>query len=93
MYGDAADPYRDSHATLLAALRQAGDGRAQPDSREFLLNLFSYLPAPALMIVMAVPAHASAGIALPEPSGLFLLAMGVAGVVIGRQLSHRKRHD
>lgn len=35
---------------------------------------------------------AQSGIVLPEPSGLVLLGVGLAGLVIGRQAS-RKRGD
>lgn len=53
-----------------------------------------YLPALIPALLIAVPAHASGGgIALPEPSSLFLLGMGVAGVAVGRRLSRRKGGD
>lgn len=38
----------------------------------------------------AAPASAASfGVSLPEPSGMALLAIGLAGVVIGRRLSRR----
>lgn len=53
---------------------------------------FRYLPALVAALVSATPAYASGGTPLPEPSSLFLLGMGVAGVVVGRRFS-RKRHQ
>lgn len=44
----------------------------------------------ALLLPGAAPTSApSFGASLPEPSGLALLAIGLAGVVIGRRLSRR----
>ncbi len=52
-----------------------------------------YLPALVPALLVAAPAHASGGTPLPEPSSLFLLSMGVAGVIIGRHLSSKRRQD
>lgn len=44
----------------------------------------------ALLVLAAdSPALASDGIAIPDPGGLTLLALGVLGVVIGRQSGKR----
>lgn len=53
---------------------------------------FCCLSAIAAVSLAPMPAFAAEATRLPEPSGLFLLAMGVAGVVIGRRFS-RKRSD
>ncbi|MFK4871922.1 PEP-CTERM sorting domain-containing protein [Novosphingobium sp. ZW T3_23] len=50
-----------------------------------------YPIATLAMILAPVPAFAADATRLPEPSGLFLLAMGVAGVVIGRQFSSKRK--
>jgi len=48
----------------------------------------------ALLALMAdAPAMASNGIAIPDPSGLTLLALGVAGLIIGRQSGRRPPRD
>lgn len=50
-----------------------------------------YFPMLFAATVVASPAYASAGgVALPEPSGLLLLGLGVAGVVVGRRFSRKK---
>ena len=55
--------------------------------------------APALLgVVLAgalapLPAHAADAITLPEPSGLVLLGIGVAGVWLGRRFSRGKTGD
>ena len=40
-------------------------------------------------MVAATPAWASGGTAIPEPTDLALLAMGIAGVIIGRRGAKR----
>lgn len=57
------------------------------------LYISKFLPALVPALLAAAPAHASGGTPLPEPSGLFLLSMGVAGVIIGRRLSSKRRED
>jgi hypothetical protein len=44
--------------------------------------------------LLSSPALASTGsVALPEPSALLLLSMGVAGVAIGRRFSSKRPRD
>jgi len=52
-----------------------------------------YLPAALVLLTAASPAWASGGIILPEPSGAFLLALGAAGVAIGRKFSTKRPKD
>ncbi len=54
-------------------------------------SVHRYPIATLAMILAPVPAFAADATRLPEPSGLFLLAMGVAGVVIGRQFSSKRK--
>ena len=50
--------------------------------------------AAAALLLMASPALAEGGTAIPEPSNWALFAMGVAGVLIGRfGARKRKRPD
>ncbi|MGO4165798.1 PEP-CTERM sorting domain-containing protein [Novosphingobium sp. YAF33] len=51
------------------------------------------LPAFAAMVLVPLPAFAADATRLPEPSGLFLLALGVTGVAIGRRFSSKPRTD
>ena len=53
------------------------------------MRFFWFLPFLVSSLAVAAPAYAAAGTPLPEPSGLALLAMGVAGVAIGRWLSSK----
>lgn len=57
------------------------------------MNILKYLPALAPMIVASSPAYAAGGIPLPEPSSMLLLALGVAGVAIGRKFSTKRGED
>ncbi|KHK90063.1 PEP-CTERM sorting domain-containing protein [Novosphingobium malaysiense] len=57
------------------------------------MPFFKYLPALIPALAVAVPAHASVGTPLPEPSGLLLLSLGVAGVVVGRHMSSKRGRD
>ncbi|MGX7926595.1 PEP-CTERM sorting domain-containing protein [Tsuneonella sp. HG094] len=45
---------------------------------------------PLFVLLFASPA-AAAGTAVSEPSSLVLFALGVLGVIVGRQSSRRKR--
>ncbi|MFS0850113.1 PEP-CTERM sorting domain-containing protein [Novosphingobium panipatense] len=59
----------------------------------FALPRLKVLPAIIAASLPPFPAHAAGGIPLPEPSGLMLLGIGVAGVVIGRRFSVKRRDD
>lgn len=54
---------------------------------------------PRYLIVLAalslpVPAYAAGGsVQLPEPSGMVLLALGFAGVAVGRRFSSKRPRD
>ena len=48
-------------------------------------------PFPILALLAASPAYGWSGTQIPEPSNLALFGMGLAGLIIGRQISkHRK---
>ena len=51
--------------------------------------MWSRLTIAAAAFTSAAPAAANAATQVPEASGLTLLAIGVAGVLIGRRLSMR----
>lgn len=52
------------------------------------------LPPLLILLMAATPAHAWAGIQIPEPSNLALFALGLIGVAVGRRLSrHRRQPD
>lgn len=58
------------------------------------VSLPTLLSSVALTISAASPAWAGTGsIALPEPSALLLLGMGIAGVAIGRRFSSKRPRD
>ena len=57
-------------------------------------SLPTILSAVVLTAALATPASAAEGsVALPEPSALLLLSMGVAGVAIGRRFSSKRPRD
>ena len=39
------------------------------------------------------PAFAQQAVALPDPGGLTLLGLGLAGLVIGRHIAARRKND
>lgn len=57
------------------------------------MKYLSYLPALWMAALFANPAYAAGSIPLPEPSSMFLLALGIAGVAIGRKLSSKKDEE
>jgi hypothetical protein len=44
----------------------------------------------AIALLAASPAWASGGMAIPEPTDITLLALGLAGVIIGRRGAKRR---
>lgn len=57
------------------------------------MKILNTLPALVPALVASAPAHAAGGIPLPEPSSMFLLAMGVVGVAVGRKFSSKRGED
>ncbi|HUD30345.1 MAG TPA: PEP-CTERM sorting domain-containing protein [Novosphingobium sp.] len=57
------------------------------------MKILSYLPALAPTVLASSPAYAAGGIPLPEPSSMFLLALGVVGVAVGRRFSSKRGED
>jgi len=47
----------------------------------------------ALVALLATPAWAGGGTAVPEGSNLTLFALGLAGVLIGRRASRSRKQD
>ena len=43
--------------------------------------------------LLATPAYAAGSVALPDPSGITLFSLGVAGLIIGRRVISRRRND
>lgn len=57
-------------------------------------SLPTLITAVVITPLLTSPAYAGTGsIALPEPSALLLLSMGVAGVAIGRRFSSKRPRD
>ncbi len=50
----------------------------------------SALPLLTTAIAWSAPAYALSGTAIPEPSNLALFGIGLAGLVIGRQVAKRR---
>ncbi len=48
-------------------------------------------PTALAIAFLAAPAHAWDGAQIPEPSNLALFGLGLAGVIIGRHASRRRR--
>lgn len=46
-----------------------------------------------VMLIVAAPALANTGTAIPEPSDIGLFALAVAGLIIGRSISKRPPAD
>ncbi|MCK9540678.1 MAG: PEP-CTERM sorting domain-containing protein [Novosphingobium sp.] len=46
-----------------------------------------------LFMASMVPAHAAQSFVLPDPSGLTLFALGVAGLIIGRRVAARRKDE
>lgn len=57
------------------------------------MNSFKIAFASLVAAGFSTPAWASGGVPLPEPSGLMLLGLGVAGVIVGRHLSSKREND
>lgn len=47
----------------------------------------------ALLILISVPAHAASPAQVSEPSTLALVALGVLGVIVGRNVAKRRESD
>lgn len=54
-----------------------------------MANCLTSIVAFVVAIGMATPALAAEATALPEPGGVTLLAMGLAGVLIGRRMAQK----
>lgn len=57
------------------------------------MNISTNIAALFLGLAPATPALAAGTVALPEPSAMFLLALGVVGVAIGRKFSSKRPRD
>jgi hypothetical protein len=47
--------------------------------------------AAAISMTMTTPAQAGGSVALPDPSGVTLFSLGVAGLLIGRRIASKRR--
>ena len=45
----------------------------------------------AAILAQAAPAHAAGSFALPDPSGVTLFTLGLAGLVIGRKFAGKRK--
>lgn len=48
---------------------------------------------PLLLLIAATPANAKAATQISEPSHLALVALGILGVIVGRNAAKRRNHD
>ena len=55
------------------------------------MGKFGNLVVLIIGLLQAAPAHAASSLALPDPSGVTLLALGVAGVLIGRRMAANRK--
>jgi hypothetical protein len=85
MNGLAPVPAWDGPSESLAALQQEAQVAAMNRGR--LISVAS--GAAMLCLGAATPALAADGMSIPEPSTLALLAMGAAGLIIGRRVAKR----
>jgi hypothetical protein len=53
----------------------------------------TFVLAAVTATVSASPAHAESAVRIPEPADLTLLAIAVAGVIIGRHMARKGRDD
>ena len=62
-----------------------------------LTSLAACLPRLCAAVILgvstAVPAHANGSVQLPDPGGVTLLSLGLAGLIIGRRVAARKREE
>ncbi|MCB2072971.1 MAG: PEP-CTERM sorting domain-containing protein [Novosphingobium sp.] len=59
-----------------------------------ILRIFARAGLTALAILfLASPAHAADSVTLTDPNALTLLALGLAGLLIGRRAAARRKQD
>lgn len=51
------------------------------------------MTATIVSLCVALPAHAGDGATVPEANTISLISLALAGVIVGRRLSMRKRKD
>jgi hypothetical protein len=49
------------------------------------------LVAAAVILIQATPAHAAGAFMLPDPSGITLFTLGVAGLLVGRKFAAKRK--
>jgi hypothetical protein len=60
--------------------------------KEPILRIVLGIALAALVsLSLAGPAHAAGAVALPDPSGGMLFALGVAGVLVGRRFAGKRK--